>query len=103
MSRKSKEVAAKTEADLEARIRGVLRRVFATLPEESFEHQTRFSFQVGSKGIMVDGELASRVDARSDILICLDDVPLAVLELKRKGRKLTEADDMGCSTSNRAD
>lgn len=93
MARKTKKRATQTEADLEARIRGVLRRVFATLPEESFQHQTRFSFQVGSKGIMVDGELASRVDARSDILICLDDDPLAVLELKRKGRTLTEADD----------
>ena len=93
MPRKKKERATQSEADLETRIQGVLRRVFATLPEESFEHQTRFSFQVGSSVILVDGKLASRADARSDILIRLDDVPLAVLELKRKGRKLTEADD----------
>jgi hypothetical protein len=93
MQGNQKKPSARAEADLEARIRSVLARVFPTLPDESLEHQTQFSFNVGSKEIIVDGELVSRVDARSDILIRHNGVPLAVLELKRTGRKLSDADD----------
>lgn len=68
-------------------------RAFPWLQREAFSHQKRFHLQVGRAGVTVDGEVASRVDARADVIVSHDDRPLAVLELKRPGEKLTREDE----------
>lgn len=81
-----------TEADLEAEIRGALRRAFPWIPAADLKHQTKFSFQLGHAVIRVDGKKAYRAEGRADIVIEARGVPLAVMELKRRGIPLT-ADD----------
>jgi hypothetical protein len=82
-----------TEADLEASIRAALRRAFPLLPEAAIRHQTKFAFSFGRARIEVDGTTVSRLEARADILLYLKDQPLAVLELKRNGVMLSQADE----------
>lgn len=81
-----------TEADLEAEIHGVIRKAFPWLPAEAIQHQTKFSFKFGHTAIEVDGEKDFQAEGRTDILVRWNETPLAVLELKRKGSALTEAD-----------
>ena len=45
-----------TEGDLEAEIYGALRLAFPWLPDGSIQHQTTFSFPIGTKHITVDGK-----------------------------------------------
>jgi len=82
-----------TEADLEAAIHEVLKITFPWLPAHAIRHQTKFSFTFGRKKIEIDGSKASQAEARADILLCHDEKPLAVLELKRSGISLTPYDD----------
>lgn len=82
-----------TEADLEAEIHHALKAAFPWLKQEELRHQTRFVFKFGRSTVEVDGASASKVEARSDVLIYHRDNPLAVLELKRSGIALTENDD----------
>ncbi|HST62476.1 MAG TPA: type I restriction enzyme HsdR N-terminal domain-containing protein [Longimicrobium sp.] len=82
-----------TEADLEARISAALGVAFPWLAPEDFGFQTRFTFQVGRQTVCVDGKTASRVEARSDVLVSHRGEPLAVLELKRPGQPITVADE----------
>ena len=82
-----------TEADLEAAIQAALQRAFPWLPQGSIRHQTKFAFHFGRSSVEVDGATASRSEARADILLYLGDQPLAVLELKRAGARLTRADE----------
>jgi len=82
-----------TEADLEARIAAALKIAFPLLPTDSVRHQTTFSFKFGGKTITVDGASQSKVSARSDVLVYLNDKPLAVLELKRPSVSLTKEDE----------
>ncbi|WP_315755905.1 MULTISPECIES: type I restriction endonuclease [unclassified Bradyrhizobium] len=81
-----------TEADLEAEIHGVIRKAFPWLPADAIRHQTKFSFKFGHTAIEVDGEKDFQAEGRTDILVRWNETPLAVLELKRKGSALTEAD-----------
>jgi hypothetical protein len=81
-----------TEADLEAEIHAVLATAFPWLQPGDLQHQTRFSFKFGHSTIEIDGTKVSKAEARSDILIYRGDTPLAVLELKRRGVALTDAD-----------
>jgi hypothetical protein len=81
-----------TEADLEARIRETISHMFPWLERDSIAHQTKFSFTFGRNKIVVDGSRVSRHEARTDILITHKEKPLAVLELKRPGHGLTDAD-----------
>jgi hypothetical protein len=82
-----------TEADLEAAIHGALQLAFPWLDRAAFRHQTKFSFKFGREEIEVDGAKVSASQARADIIIWHRDRALAVLELKRKGVKLTSADE----------
>lgn len=81
-----------TEADLESRIDAALLKAFPWLPQGSLKHQTKFAFKFGHKTIEIDGTKVSRAQARADILIFNDKVPLAVLELKRPGLELLPED-----------
>ncbi len=82
-----------TEADLEGAIQAGIRRAFPWLPEGAIRHQTKFAFSFGRATIEVDGAIASRSEARADILLYWGEQPLAVLELKRHGVALTKGDE----------
>lgn len=80
-----------TEADLEARIRAAIKCAFPLLPDGAIKHQIKFSFKFGRQNIEVDyGK--TRAEARLDILLEMDNKPLAVLELKRPGVTLAAED-----------
>ena len=81
-----------TEADFEAELQTALRRAFPWLPAGSIQHQTRFSFDFGRARIEVDGKEQSRATGRADVLLHSGEQPLAVLELKRVGQLLLDAD-----------
>lgn len=82
-----------TEAGLEAEIHGALGLAFPWLPEGAIEHQTTFSVFFGTKAVKVDalGTRAPRV--RADILLRWNGDPLAILELKRPGSRLSAEDE----------
>ncbi|MET4730668.1 hypothetical protein ABIE09_004488 [Lysobacter enzymogenes] len=77
-----------TEADLEARISATLAQVF---PGVQLKHQRRFKIRLGHTEFETSGK--GYVDGRADILVTRDDVPLAVVELKREGLALTKDDE----------
>ena len=82
-----------TEATLEARTHGALRRAFPFLREDDVEHQTTFSIRLGTKRITVSAEEEVQTErGRIDILVKWRAEPLAIMELKRAGTAL-EADD----------
>jgi hypothetical protein len=82
-----------TEGDLEARIEETLKHAFPWLkPGSTIQHQIKFSFTFGRTLVEVDGSTVSRQEARADILLSHRNQPLAMLELKRPGGKLTAAD-----------
>lgn len=80
-----------TEADLEARVRAAIKVAFPWLPDGAIKHQIKFVFKFGRKSIEVDSSKL-RNEAKLDILLEMDNVPLAVLELKRPGIALTSDD-----------
>ena len=82
-----------TEADLEAAIHAGLRRAFPWLPAGAIRHQIKFAFSFGRAAIEIDGATSSRAEARADVLLHWGDQALAVLELKRPGAELSQADD----------
>ncbi|URV26996.1 type I restriction enzyme HsdR N-terminal domain-containing protein [Burkholderia gladioli] len=80
-----------SEATLEARMNAVIGAIFPW--NIKLEHQTRFAFQIGHRKFEVDGEEVSRIEGRTDILVSRsDDVPVAIVELKRAGLPLTRDD-----------
>src|SRR5437868_12113528 len=81
-----------TEADFEADLQAAVRRAFPWLSAGSIRHQTRFSFDFGRARIEIDGKEKSRAMGRADVLLYSDQQPLAVLELKRAGQPLLDAD-----------
>lgn len=82
-----------TEADLEGAIHAGVRRTFPWLSKGAIRHQTKFAFSFGRATIEVDGAIASRSEARADILLYWGEQPLAVLELKRNGVAITKGDE----------
>ncbi|MEF8621780.1 type I restriction enzyme HsdR N-terminal domain-containing protein [Escherichia coli] len=80
-----------TEADLEARIRAAIKIAFPFIPDGSIKHQIKFSFKFGRQTIVIDNG-KSRAEARLDILLEHNDIPLAVMELKRPGINLSVED-----------
>ncbi|MBV4474790.1 type I restriction endonuclease [Pseudomonas botevensis] len=81
-----------TEAELEAKIRATIKRVFFNLPEGSIQHQIRFKFNFGHKTIEIDGAQPTSAQSIADVVLFSGDIPLAVLELKRPGVDLREED-----------
>ncbi|WP_249686869.1 type I restriction enzyme HsdR N-terminal domain-containing protein [Pectobacterium polaris] len=80
-----------TEADLEARIHAAINTAFPSLPNGTIKHQIKFSFKFGRQTLVVDNG-KSRAEARLDILLEHNDIPLAVMELKRPGSGLDNKD-----------
>lgn len=79
------------EATLEAKLRSVLERLFPW--NIKLEHQTKFSFQIGHRKFQIDGKEVSRIEGRTDILVStVEGEPVAIVELKKEGLKLTEHD-----------
>lgn len=87
-----KAATGKAEAEFEAEIRSAIQRVLPWVPAERIRHQTLFNFKFGRADVTVDGRQRSEVTARSDILIYVVDEPVAVLELKRPGMGVFDAD-----------
>jgi hypothetical protein len=81
-----------TEADLEARIDAAIRVAFPLLPRNNVRHQTKFTFSFGGKEIAVDGKSKEAAQSRADVILYLQERPLAVLELKRPGVALSDDD-----------
>jgi hypothetical protein len=78
-----------TEAQLEARMNAALRLAFPGVLK--LRHQLRFTVTMG-KSELLAGDETTTSEGRADILIFQGDRALAVLELKREGLALTDAD-----------
>ncbi|RMU19814.1 hypothetical protein ALP33_02489 [Pseudomonas amygdali pv. lachrymans] len=88
---KSESVRRPTEADLEAAVHSAITSAFPSANIQ-IRHQVHFSFQMGRAPVELDGGQAWMKEGRADIVLFHEDRPLAVLELKRQGLPLTEAD-----------
>jgi hypothetical protein len=84
--------AGPTETDFEARIHGVLTRMFPWFQDGNLKHQLSFALQFGGAEVMVKDTPRKRVQGRLDILVTYHDKPLAILELKREGTTLSQED-----------
>ena len=84
--------ARSSEADLEAAIDAALSRAFPHLERAAIQHQISFTIRLGHNSITVDAAADWSLRGRADVLISVRGRPLAVLELKRKNLKLTDAD-----------
>jgi dsDNA-binding SOS-regulon protein len=84
--------AGMTEADLEARITAVLRKLFYWLPADSIRHQTRLRLQLGHTLVTLNGAERESIDGRIDVFVTLNNTPLCVLELKKPGLALDDDD-----------
>jgi len=80
------------EAELEALLTPALKAAFPNIARSDFHHQTRFTVQLGHEVEEYDAAWAWKMVGRADILIFHNDRPLAVVELKREDKALTEAD-----------
>jgi hypothetical protein len=67
-----------------------LAHAFPWLPPGAIKQQLKFSFQPGRKKVEV---ASSAAQPRLDILLEVDDIALAVLELKRPGIVLDQDDE----------
>ncbi|MBQ4761983.1 hypothetical protein F9U43_04470 [Pectobacterium versatile] len=79
------------EADLEVSINSALKKAFPFAGID-IQHQVRFCFQVGREKVEIDGEGSWVKEGRADVVIIYKGRPLAVLELKRRGLKLSDRD-----------
>lgn len=84
--------ALTTEADLEARINTLLRKIFSHLPPDAIKHQTRFELTLGRQRIDIGEAKPGRRTGRADVFLELYGKPLAILELKRPDHKLLDKD-----------
>lgn len=80
-----------TEADLEARIHAAIKVAFPFMADNTIKHQIKFSFKFGRQTIVIDNG-KSRAEARLDILLEHNGIPLAIMELKRPGSNLSSDD-----------
>ncbi|QXI00409.1 type I restriction enzyme HsdR N-terminal domain-containing protein [Pseudomonas monsensis] len=83
---------APTETDLEAEIHSAIRLAFPLMPAHAIRHQIQFQFKFGHAAIKVDGSKPTSVRSRADVLLFVEDKPLAVLELKRMSEELQPDD-----------
>jgi hypothetical protein len=79
-----------TETDLESRVRAAIKLAFG-LPDGVIKEQIKFAFKFGRQTLEADAG-KSRAEARLDVLLEFDNRPLAVMELKRPGLELSDAD-----------
>ena len=79
------------ETDLEVRLSEAIRIAFPSIDEGRLRHQKTFTLKLGHEGIKINGTKPSLVGGRLDILVEIDQVPLAILELKKPGEPLDDA------------
>lgn len=82
----------KTEYDLETEISAAIALAFPRLTAGSIKHQIEFTIRLGHATITVKGRESWIKRGRADILLVLNDKPLAILELKRSNISLTHED-----------
>ncbi|MDY0943422.1 hypothetical protein [Priestia megaterium] len=86
------------EATLEARVNAELKRIFPQIYGIKLTHQMSFTLKFGHHNIKIGTGNQNFSRGRLDILVQYDDVNLAILELKRPGKSLTDEDrDQGIS------
>lgn len=81
------------EATLEGNLNSTLDRLFRGPLRLRIRHQTVLTIRFGHHEITVDGSLRSEARGRLDVLLSDGDIPLALLELKRPGLRLTDEDE----------
>jgi len=81
-----------TEYDLETEISAAIALAFPRLTADSIKHQIEFTIRLGHATITVTGRESWIKRGRADILLVLNDKPLAILELKRSNISLTHED-----------
>jgi hypothetical protein len=80
------------EAELRTLLSSSLARAFPGIPQRQFHHETRFTVRLGHEEHEVNGERFWEAEGRADILLFHNGRALAVVELKRGDKKLTDAD-----------
>lgn len=81
------------EATLEGHLNATLNQIFVGPVRPRIQHQKTLVLKLGHHNVQVDGFLKAETRGRLDVLLLLDDVNIAVLELKRPGLTLTEGDE----------
>lgn len=80
------------EADLEAHLSAQLPKIFPHIPPGDIDHQTHLVLRFGRNEITVNGGTKWKKEGRADIVLNHKGKPIAVIELKRAGVKLTRDD-----------
>jgi hypothetical protein len=94
------------ETEFETRIASILRNLFPTISPVEITQQKSFKIKFGHHNVLIDGKDPGNYAKRSvyDILIKYQNNPIAILELKRPGLKLTADDiDQGVSYARLTD
>lgn len=81
-----------TEYDLETAVSAAIERAFPRLNAAGIQHQIEFTIRLGHATITANGRESWIKRGRADILLVLDDKPLAILELKRPDISVTDDD-----------
>ena len=81
-----------TEYDLETAISAAIEKAFPRLNAAGIQHQIEFTIRLGHATITANGRESWIKRGRADILLVLDDKPLAILELKRPDISVTDDD-----------
>ncbi|TIW61036.1 MAG: type I restriction enzyme HsdR N-terminal domain-containing protein [Mesorhizobium sp.] len=85
-------VETRNEAELETRIARALTDAFPAISNETVVQQRRFTVRLGHETHEFDSAALWEKTGRADILLFLDDRPLAVLEIKRESVTITGRD-----------
>ncbi|WP_271882073.1 type I restriction enzyme HsdR N-terminal domain-containing protein [Phaeobacter italicus] len=80
------------EAELETRIAHALKEAFPTIATEKLRQQRQFTLRLGHETHEFDSAALWKKTGRADILLFLDDRPLAVLEIKRESVSISQKD-----------
>lgn len=80
------------EAELETLLSAALATAFPLVPRDGFTNQMRFTVTLGREPHEVDGMRLWQAEGRADIIISKDGRPLAVVEVKREDKTLTDDD-----------
>lgn len=81
-----------TEYDLETAISAAIEKAFPRLNAAGIQHQIEFTIRLGHATITANGRESWIKRGRADILLKLDDKPVAILELKRPDISVTDDD-----------
>ena len=82
----------RSETELEIRIAAALAQAFPNIGRDQLVEQRRFTVRLGHETYAFDSAALWKKAGRADILIFHGERPLAVLEVKREDKKLTDDD-----------